>query len=357
MFIIDIQRCLLYITSHEKQNLTKKHNDAEVSPALGAPLAAVELWERADMNALPVSVVIPALNEESCIARCLLSVLDQDFPHDQMEIIVVNNGSTDATASVARQFSVQVVDELRTGVARARNAGIRAAQGEIVAFIDADCVAKPNWLRELLSGPDDEKIVCFVGDILPMPGRGLIADFVHDRRLISQETLLSASPPVAAGANIAYRKSVFKEIGYFDETFLEGEDGDFFWRLVRSDRFHIRFQRCAVVLHPHPSSLSVLLRRTRLEGRGLARFRLKYRDDIPEHMTSLSRYAIVLVTTLAGCIKYPLGVWKERKNGLGLARSFAYPFLDKAYSISLMTGVLCELARAWGGRKDRNLCQ
>jgi hypothetical protein len=108
------------------------------------------------------------------------------------------------------------------------------------------------------------------------------------------------------------------------------------------------------VLHPHPSSLSVLLRRTRLEGRGVARFRLKHRNDIPENMTSLSRYTIVLMSTLGGCIKYPLNVYRERENGRSLARSFAYPFLDKAYSISFVAGVLCELAQGWRRGKGQN---
>jgi len=320
--------------------------------AFDTPQPAIGIRERACMITLPVSVVIPARNEASCIGRCVESVLGQDFPRDEVEVIVVDNRSTDATSSVAHQYAVRVVEELRRGVAKARNAGIRAARGEVVVFLDADCVAKPGWLRELLSGSDDERIGCFVGDILPMPDEGLISDFFHDRRLISQEALLSHSPPVAAGANIAYRKSVFEEIGYFDETFVAGEDGDLFWRLVKSERFNIRFQRRAVVFHPHPSSLSMLLRRTRLEGRGLAQFRLKHRDDIPGSMTSISRNVAALALTLGGCIKYPINVCRERKNGRGLVRCFAYPFLDKAYSISLTAGALCELSQASRHRKQ-----
>jgi len=305
------------------------------------------------MNTTHVSVVIPALNEERYINRCLVSVFEQDYPRDRMEVVIVDNGSTDATASIARQFPVQLIREEQRGIARARNAGIRAARGEIVAFLDADCIAKPSWLRVLLSGSDDGKIGCFVGDILPMQGGGLISDYIHDRSLISQEVLLSSSPPVAAGANIAYRKSVFDEIGYFDEKFTEGEDGDLFWRFVKSKRFQYRFQRQAVVLHPHPSSVSVLLRRTFRTGKGIAMFRLKHRDDIPEFMISLFRYTIVFISTLGGCIKYPLRVWRERKNSHGFARSFVYPFLDKTYSICLIAGILCQFVRVRRRQKDQ----
>ena len=186
-----------------------------------------------------------------------------------------------------------------------------------------------------------------------MPDGGLISDYIHDRHLISQDALLSSTPPTAAGANIAYRKSVFESIGYYDEKFTEGEDGDLFWRFVKSKRFQYRFQPQAVVSHPHPSSLSVLLRRTHLAGRGLARFRIKHRDDVPEHMTSPSKYAIVLMMTLGGCVTYPLRVWREKKKGCNWARSFAYPFLDKAYSIYLISGILCELIRARRRKKDK----
>ena len=117
------------LPSHEKQILIKKPTHAEVALVFDTHLSAVGFQERAHMSALPVSVVIPALNEESCIARCLVSVLDQDFPRDQMDVVVVDNGSTDATASIARQFPVRVVEESRSGVAKARNAGIRAARG------------------------------------------------------------------------------------------------------------------------------------------------------------------------------------------------------------------------------------
>lgn len=306
------------------------------------------------MNTLSVSIVIPALNEESYISRCLVSVLEQDYPRDRLEVVVVDNGSVDATASIARRFPVRVIEEPRAGVAGARNAGIRAARGEIVAFIDADCIAKPAWLRELLSGSDDKTIGCFAGDILPVPDGGLISDYIHDRRLISQEALLSSTPPVAAGANIAYRKSVFEEIGCFDEKFTEGEDGDLFWRFMKSNRLQYRFQRPAVVLHHHPSSAAVLLRRAFRAGRGIARFRLKHRDDMPENMSSLSRYTIVFIFTLGGCMIYPLKVWREKKRGRSLARSFAYAFLDKAYSISLIAGMLGEFIQARRRNEDQS---
>lgn len=281
------------------------------------------------MSKLIISVVIPALNEESCIAQCLTSVFAQDYPRDQIEVIVVDNGSTDSTSSIARQFSVQVIEELGVGPARARNAGIRIARGEIIVFLDADCVAKSSWLRELLCGNEDNSIGCFIGKILPMTGGGIVSDFIHDRGIISQEALLASNPPVAAGANIAYRKIIFEEIGYFDENLSEAEDGDLFWRFVKHKRFNYIFQERAIVFHPHPSSLSVFLLRTRIEGRGLARFRLKHRDDFPKQKTSLARYIFTLINTFGGFVKYPIQVWREKKKVVMQCKFSSIHFLRK----------------------------
>src|SRR3990172_6747381 len=91
------------------------------------------------------SFVIPALNEEACIAACIQSIQAQR--EVQFEIIVVDNGSTDRTAEIAKQLGCTVVSEKKPGLSHARNRGADAAQGDILCFIDADGVLSNNWLR------------------------------------------------------------------------------------------------------------------------------------------------------------------------------------------------------------------
>lgn len=93
-----------------------------------------------------VTVVIPAHNEEDYIERCLTSILAQDYPDSRYETIVVNNNSTDATPKIARQLGVQVIDEPQGPVGRVRNAGAKAARGEVLLFIDSDCIAPSDWI-------------------------------------------------------------------------------------------------------------------------------------------------------------------------------------------------------------------
>ena len=103
--------------------------------------------ERNPSRALPVSVVIPARNEEREIGRCLDSLARQTFR--DFEVIVVDNGSMDRTASLARSRRVRVIEEPRRGFSPARQAGFEAASGSIVASTDADTVVPPDWLARI----------------------------------------------------------------------------------------------------------------------------------------------------------------------------------------------------------------
>lgn len=98
-------------------------------------------------QSLPISVVIPAWNEEREIEHCLESLYRQEYAN--FEVIVVDNGSTDATASLARSWGVRVIEEPQRGISCARQAGFKAARGSVVASTDADTVVPANWLAQI----------------------------------------------------------------------------------------------------------------------------------------------------------------------------------------------------------------
>src|SRR3954447_16813353 len=122
-----------------------------------------------------VTVVVAARNERAHIDACLRALAAQDGVAADWEIVVVDNASSDDTAARAAAHGVRVVREPRAGVTYARNAGVRAAAGEIVAFVDADCVPERGWLRELLAGADDSTVGCFVGEIVPLASPSPVA--------------------------------------------------------------------------------------------------------------------------------------------------------------------------------------
>jgi glycosyltransferase involved in cell wall biosynthesis len=293
-----------------------------------------------------VSVVIPAYNEGNRIDMCLTALLAQDYSAAGFEIIVVNNRSSDDTASRAAGYPVMLIHEPEIGPASARNAGIHAARGDIIAFVDADCVPSNSWLRELLTGIEDPDIGCFVGEILPLHPARMLAQYIHDRKLICQMHLLTRTPPVAASGNIAYRKTAFGALGLFDTDFMTGEDNDLFWRLVKSDRFRIRYNPLAIVAHAHPSRLPLFARRCFREGIGLARFRWKHREDLPRRFTSRAFVRAAFLRTLAGLVLYPCRVLNGvRKHNYSLPKAVAYPLLDKIVSLNRLAGQWHEFTR------------
>lgn len=95
-----------------------------------------------------ISVVVPAFNEEKYLPRCLLSLKKQTYP--PLEIIVVDNNSSDKTAQIAKKFAAKVVFEKKQGMAYARDAGFKMAKGEIIARTDADSEVPPNWLMRIV---------------------------------------------------------------------------------------------------------------------------------------------------------------------------------------------------------------
>lgn len=97
-----------------------------------------------------ISVIIPAYNEERYIQKTLAALRAQTFPRECIEIIVVNNASTDRTAQFARSGGAdRVIDEPQKGTNCARQAGLACAEGDIIAFLDADCVPPPWWLEQI----------------------------------------------------------------------------------------------------------------------------------------------------------------------------------------------------------------
>ena len=107
-----------------------------------------------DQNTLPVvSIIIPAYNEEKVIGACLDSIASLDYPKELLEVIVIDDGSTDRTAGIIAGYrSVKVIKGLHKGPSAARNLALKQAKGEYVAFTDADCVVFPEWLKRLLKG-------------------------------------------------------------------------------------------------------------------------------------------------------------------------------------------------------------
>jgi glycosyltransferase involved in cell wall biosynthesis len=219
------------------------------------------------MDDIKLSVIIPAYNEEKYIASSLESLIEK-AGKDIYEIIVVDNASTDNTAAIASKFKgVKVVREERKGLTRARQAGLMAAKGDLVAYIDADTHIKPHWFAYVKKEfSRNKRLVCLSApyslyDVSKWK-RMLTWSYWN---LLAYPTYMLLMKYMVLGANFVAKRSVLLKIGGFDETIeFYGEDTDIARRLHKIGK--VKFLRKSLV-----SSSA-----RRMEAEGWLKIGLKY---------------------------------------------------------------------------------
>lgn len=200
-----------------------------------------------------VSIVIPACNAEATLGECLDACLRQTHP--ETEIIVVDDGSTDATATVAQRRPVRLHRQSNRGPAAARNAGAQLARGGVIACTDADCVPDPDWIAQLVDGFADANTVGVGGTYGIRNGSSLLARIIHEE-IVLRHARFGDQVDFLGSFNVAYRRDAFMAAGGFDESFrsASGEDNDLAYRLHDAGGI-LRFAPAARVAHYHPTRL------------------------------------------------------------------------------------------------------
>ncbi|MFZ2187110.1 MAG: glycosyltransferase family A protein [Candidatus Moraniibacteriota bacterium] len=183
---------------------------------------------------MKLSIIIPAYNEEAYIGKCLESIVEEQARHHfDVEIIVVNNASTDRTAEVARSFSVaRVIDEPRKGLVRARQTGYEASGGELVANVDADTLVPEGWMKQIFEEfVADPELVALSGpyiyyDLSPVLN-GCVRLFYGLGKFVNvlNAWVTGRSGTMLQGGNFIVRRSALAAAGGFDLNFdFYGED-------------------------------------------------------------------------------------------------------------------------------------
>lgn len=210
-----------------------------------------------------LSIVIPAYNEAKYLGACLESVyaeIDRTVYVGSIEVIVVDNASTDETAEVARSFAdVRVVQEERKGLTRARQAGLRAARGKIVGYVDADVRMLPGWIDRTLEEFDrNPDIVCVSGPCTYYDVSPLHAALVWMYWNLLAIPVSWFTGYMVLGGNFAARNEALHRIGGFDEEIaFFGEDTNIARRLhaVGKVRFTRRIQVAASARRFHAEGI------------------------------------------------------------------------------------------------------
>ena len=208
-------------------------------------------YTRSRMSGAPeVSVVVPTRDRAGRLAALIEALRAQTLPSDRFEVIVVDDGSRDETAArverKARSGSIDIRLLRRTGdgPAAARNAGWRAARGQVIAFTDDDCEPTAGWLEEAMRAAGASDVVV-QGPTLPIPRESHLLE-----RPFTRTKRISERGPWFQTCNILYPRRLLERLEGFDERFPEalGEDTDLGWRAIEAGA-QVEFASGALVHH------------------------------------------------------------------------------------------------------------
>ncbi len=213
-----------------------------------------------------ISVIVPTRDRCEDLVECLDSLYSQDYPPDGFDVIVVDDGSLDETRELAGSFPCKLVtNPVSRGQSYCRNAGARQARGEILAFMDDDCVAGRTWLRDLAAYFRWEDLGAVGGYVDGYRNRTPLDRYEREfsRLNLGNYILHAAKDPSTffiPTCSMLVRKEVFMETGAIRETMRLGEDVDFCWRM-RDAGWQALYVPAGTVKHKHRNTLWSMPRR------------------------------------------------------------------------------------------------
>ena len=301
-----------------------------------------------------VSVIVCTYNGERTIRDCFEHLQRLDYP--DFEVIVVNDGSTDATPQIADDYDVYLINIPNGGLSNARNVGLRAATGEVVVYIDDDAYPDPQWLKYLAHVFITTDHAAVGGPNIPPLDDGSIAECVANSPGGPLHVLITDSEAEhIPGCNMAFRSSALLAIGGFDPQFRSaGDDVDVCWRLTERG-WTIGFHPAAVVWHHRRNSVRAYWRQQLGYGRAEAMLEQKW----PEKYNALGHVSWqgrlygrgFLPPLLGGRGRIYHGKWNTapfqsiyQPAAGGIGQLFQVP---EWYMVSATTGALFLMGTLW----------
>jgi cellulose synthase/poly-beta-1,6-N-acetylglucosamine synthase-like glycosyltransferase len=294
-----------------------------------------------------ISVVVPAYNAKGVLGECLEALGAQSRPPD--EVIVVDDGSTDGTDELALGYGVRVLRQANAGPSAARNAGARAAQGDLLLFTDADCVPTPDWVEHMVAPLADSAITGVKG-VYRTAQQAWMARFVqiehedkYDR--MRRSRFIDFVDTYAAG----YRRDVFLSAGGFDESLGGCEDQELSFRLAgRGHRFVLAPK--AVVYHRHSDNVFWYARRKWAIGYWKAKVTRRHPSKLVQDSRTPQVLKVQMGLVGVGSALLALGTGLRRARlarwGLGCGVVFeltTLPFVRKAWPKDRTVALLAPL--------------
>lgn len=265
------------------------------------PTFRLQYHEAAKKDLTFVSIIVVVLNMEKTIGACLSSLESLNYPRDRFEIIVVDGGSTDRTPEICQEFDVHFIVEKRRGRGLARNVGIAHSQGEIIAFIDADCEASKDWLSLHVASHREELVGAVGGAVinpyLGVSGKPAILSHFEYFAEFDEKSRRRHMYHVPT-CNASFKRKILLGVGCFDEE-LDMYEDFLVSRKITDAGYKILFEPSASVLHlgvlPQTSLRSYLVKEQKM---GEAHFRAQKVNKFIFGRLPMEKIAALLFTPL-----------------------------------------------------------
>lgn len=211
------------------------------------------------------SIIIPVHNGGRTIAQTARACLEQDFPAEEFEVIVVDDGSTDDTVKQLRPFPVQIIAQANAGVAVARNAGASRARGAVLLFLDADCAPPKDALSRLVSEVEENSHVGLVGGIYASATDSSVIARAINEEIRYRHMRGGSLVHHVGGFCMTIPADLFEAIGGFDSHYLRAQDHELCAQVSNEGR-EIRVIKEVAFAHNHSRTLGEWLRNQYLQA-------------------------------------------------------------------------------------------
>jgi glycosyltransferase involved in cell wall biosynthesis len=216
------------------------------------------------MKSLSASVILPVYNDQKNLQACLSALANQTLPHEQFEVIVVDNDSLPAmTLPDLSHLNMTLLHCARPGSYAARNAGLRVASGEVISFLDVDCIPDKRWLESGMEAIREAPRKTLVGgnvkfDFPENPAAIELFQYIR----ISGQKINIEQKRFSVTANLFARREEIMLVGEFNDSLLSGGDREWCWRAI-DQGFEIKFSELTIVTTRFRNTLKASIIRVR----------------------------------------------------------------------------------------------
>jgi len=287
-----------------------------------------------------ISVIIPTYNRCQLLKECLESLGRQTYPLSDIEVMVVNDGSTDGTEAFLEDFKTRAPFQFRyfrqqnKGPAAARNLALQNAKGNLIAFTDDDCTVDPDWLKEFAKGFQEKRIAGYGGAVRPKEDH-LIGEYMTRERSLEPKEI-DGRIVYLVTCNACYRKEVLLKVRGFDETirYPGGEDPDLSFRILEQG-YELKYNPRSIVYHSYERSLGNFMKRYYNYGIG---GKYTFRVWGNKYLSPPKSRETLLLNILKGALTFAAAFRDHLRARLGLKKATAFTFLSFLKHFSFFCG-------------------